>query len=78
MLVAVARDGAVCEEVEFGDEHGGHAVEGGGFVGAHGFERGEGVEGFFREDDGRAVGCGRHVAQDAAEAAGVCQPVCSI
>jgi len=62
VLEAFVRHGAVREEFELGEEHGRDAVEGRGFVFLHGFEGGEGVKGFGWEDDGGAVGGGRHVA----------------
>lgn len=48
------RDGAVLDELERGGEHGGDAVESGAFLLLYRLERGKRVEGFGREDNGRA------------------------
>lgn len=70
LVEAGRRHGARREQLELGQEHGGHAVQRRGAVLLDGAQRGFGVEGLGGEDDGGAVRGGGHVAEDAAEAAG--------
>ncbi len=53
---------------ELGNEHGGHAVEGGGFLLMDGFQDFTGVEAFVRVDHGGPMGHAAQVAHDHAEA----------
>ncbi|MDT4813635.1 hypothetical protein FQZ97_466250 [compost metagenome] len=54
--------------IQLGDEHGGHAVEGGGLLFGHGTQGGQRVEGIARVDHGGAVGQAAEVAHHHAEA----------
>ena len=53
---------AVEEEFKFCEEHGRDAVEGSALLFLDSPQGCERVKGFSREDNGRAVGCGGHVA----------------
>src|SRR5690606_33342208 len=53
---------------QFGDEHGGYAVQSGGFFLMHGLQYGFGVKAFARVDHGGAVGDATQVAHHHAEA----------
>src|SRR5690606_5619065 len=53
---------------QFGDEHGGYAVQSGGFFLMHGLQYGFGVKAFARVDHGGAVGNAAQVAHHHAEA----------
>ncbi len=68
MLEARIRHRSILQEFELGDEHGRDAVQRGALLLLDALKSGAGIEGFGWEDDGGAVGGGRHVAQDAAEA----------
>lgn len=54
--------GAVLEEFELCEKHGGDTIKGGAFLFLYTFERGIGLECFGWEDDGGAVGGCCHVA----------------
>ena len=64
--------------LQFGDKHGGHAVDRGAALLGNGLERGQRVKVFRRNHHGRAVRDAHHVAQHHAEAVIRRAPGCTV
>ena len=68
VLEAFVGDGAVVDEFQLSEKHGGNTVESSGFLFLHSFQGGLRIEGFRGKDNSRAVCCSCHIAKDATKA----------